>query len=39
MADWETEMEEWLICLASRGGLHAIRSFFTLEDGEVKEAP
>lgn len=26
--DWETEMEEWMICLRSRSGLHAIRSFF-----------
>ena len=26
--DWETEMEEWMICLRSRSALHVIRSFF-----------
>jgi aminoethylphosphonate catabolism LysR family transcriptional regulator len=25
---WETEMEEWMVCLASRSSLHVIRSFF-----------
>jgi aminoethylphosphonate catabolism LysR family transcriptional regulator len=29
--DWETEMEEWMICLGSRSSLHVIRSFFTQE--------
>ncbi len=28
--DWETQMEEWMLCLKSRGGLHVIRSFFTM---------
>jgi osmoprotectant transport system ATP-binding protein len=28
IADWADEMEEWMICLRSRAGLHAIRSFF-----------
>ena len=31
--DWETEMEEWMVCLASRSSLHVIRSFFAAEDG------
>ncbi len=26
--DWQTEMEEWMICLRSRSALHVIRSFF-----------
>lgn len=34
--DWETQMEEWMICLASRASLHVIRSFFTLDGGEAK---
>jgi DNA-binding transcriptional LysR family regulator len=29
--DWETEMEEWMICLKSRSSLHVIRSFFSEE--------
>ena len=29
--DWETEMEEWMICLRSRSALHVIRSFFGSE--------
>lgn len=28
LADWRAEMEEWLICLKARAGLHVIRSFF-----------
>ena len=28
ITDWETEMEEWMVCLRSRSSLHAIRSFF-----------
>ena len=30
--DWETEMEEWMICLRSRSALHVIRSFFAAGD-------
>jgi aminoethylphosphonate catabolism LysR family transcriptional regulator len=26
--DWESEMEEWMVCLKSRSALHVIRSFF-----------
>lgn len=37
--DWKTEMEEWMICLKSRGALHAIRSFFTLDKESAKQAP
>lgn len=37
--DWETEMEEWMICLKSRSALHVIRSFFTPEDEQRKETP
>ncbi len=37
--DWETEMEEWMICLRSRSSLHVIRSFFTPESAESKERP
>ena len=29
--DWQTEMEEWMICLRSRSALHVIRSFFAEE--------
>jgi aminoethylphosphonate catabolism LysR family transcriptional regulator len=28
ITDWPVEMEEWLLCLTSRAGLHAIRMFF-----------
>ena len=37
IADWETTMEEWLLCLRSRAGLHVIRSFFEMieETGET----
>ena len=28
--DWTAVMEEWMVCLGSRAGLHAIRTFFTL---------
>jgi len=28
IADWQSEMEEWMICLRSRSALHVIRSFF-----------
>jgi DNA-binding transcriptional LysR family regulator len=35
--DWETEMEEWMICLRSRSSLHVIRSFFTPEGERDKQ--
>lgn len=28
LTDWRAEMEEWLLCLKARAGLHVIRSFF-----------
>lgn len=28
ISDWQASMEEWLLCLKSRAGLHVIRSFF-----------
>ena len=28
ISDWQAEMEEWLLCLKARAGLHVIRSFF-----------
>ena len=28
ISDWQVEMEEWLLCLKARAGLHVIRSFF-----------
>jgi LysR family transcriptional regulator, low CO2-responsive transcriptional regulator len=31
ITDWTTLMEEWMLCLKSRAGLHVIRSFFTME--------
>ncbi len=34
--DWETLMEEWMMCLQSRAGLHVIRSFFTMDDELAK---
>ena len=37
--DWDTEMEEWMICLKARAALHAIRSFFTLDQESAKQAP
>jgi aminoethylphosphonate catabolism LysR family transcriptional regulator len=38
--DWDTRMEEWLLCLKSRAGLHIIKSFFSLHDrtGNEKQA-
>ena len=32
-ADWDQHMEEWLLCLKSRAGLHVIRSFLDLVPG------
>ncbi|WP_395689264.1 LysR substrate-binding domain-containing protein [Aestuariivirga sp.] len=29
--DWNTEMEEWMICLAARSALNIIHSFFTMD--------
>lgn len=37
--DWETLMEEWMLCLKSRAGLHVIRSFFTMDDEKAKNSP
>jgi aminoethylphosphonate catabolism LysR family transcriptional regulator len=37
--DWTTEMEEWMVCLASRSSLHVIRSFFTRSADGAKEKP
>lgn len=31
--DWDAVMEEWLLCLKSRAGLHAIRAFFDEAQG------
>lgn len=28
ISDWQAGMEEWLLCLKARAGLHVIRSFF-----------
>jgi LysR family transcriptional regulator, low CO2-responsive transcriptional regulator len=28
IADWQAEMEEWLLCLKARASLHVIRSFY-----------
>lgn len=33
ISDWQAWMEEWLLCLKSRAGLHVIRSFFEEEPG------
>ena len=37
--DWATLMEEWMMCLKSRAGLHVIRSFFTMEEDKAKNTP
>ena len=37
--DWETEMEEWMICLTSRSSLHVIRSFFAAGEGKGLSLP
>jgi len=31
--DWEVFMQEWLLCLKARAGLHVIRSFFEIFPG------
>lgn len=31
ISDWQAEMEEWLLCLKARAGLHVIRSFLGLQ--------
>lgn len=28
---WDTEMEEWMLCLKARAGLHVINSFFAMD--------
>lgn len=38
ISDWTRHMEEWMVCLKSRAGLHAIRSFFELT-GEAGQPP
>lgn len=35
---WNRLMEEWMVCLRPRAGLHAIRSFFDMTD-EAGQAP
>jgi LysR family transcriptional regulator, low CO2-responsive transcriptional regulator len=37
--DWESLMEEWMICLKSRSALHVIRSFFTMDADAAKTEP
>jgi aminoethylphosphonate catabolism LysR family transcriptional regulator len=37
--DWETLMEEWMLCLKSRAGLHVIRSFFTMDEEKAMNTP
>jgi LysR family transcriptional regulator, low CO2-responsive transcriptional regulator len=39
IADWSSVMEEWMVCLKSRAGLHIIRSFFTLDEDKAKLKP
>lgn len=37
--DWTAEMEEWMVCLKARAGLHVIHSFFTLDDEAAMVRP
>ncbi len=37
--DWNVTMEEWLLCLRARAGLHAIRAFFDEAQGSGQRAP
>ena len=37
--DWTAEMEEWMVCLKARAGLHVIHSFFTMASAEAKVSP
>lgn len=37
--DWNAVMEEWLLCLKSRAGLHAIRGFFDETQGSGQAEP
>jgi hypothetical protein len=37
IADWPAHMEEWLLCLKARAGLHAIKSFFALNETTGKK--
>lgn len=39
IADWSAQMEEWMVCLRARAGLHVIHSFFTMDDDPAKLAP
>lgn len=34
ISDWQAEMEEWLLCLKARAGLHVIRSFLGLQSAK-----
>ena len=38
ITDWATPMEEWMLCLKSRAGLHVIRSFFTVPPAVAKKS-
>ncbi|MCB1377066.1 MAG: LysR family transcriptional regulator [Alphaproteobacteria bacterium] len=39
ISGWPARMEEWLLCLKSRAGLHVIRSFFEMhEDSGLRPA-
>lgn len=37
--DWSAVMEEWLLCLKARAGLHVIRTFFDESDASGQAAP
>lgn len=39
IADWKASMQEWLLCLKSRAGLHVIRSFIDLAAASGKRPP
>ena len=36
---WDTQMEEWMLCLKARAGLHVISSFFAMEPDRSKKTP
>lgn len=39
ISDWQATMEEWLLCLKARAGLHVIRSFFDELPGAGQASP
>jgi LysR family transcriptional regulator, low CO2-responsive transcriptional regulator len=39
ISDWQATMEEWLLCLKSRAGLHVISSFFEELPGAGQHHP